>query len=114
MSAVSRRRWSNTILLLLTSIAVIWSHAAFSGKLGGLDYLTGWVLLAAILFLAAYNARKKISFLPLGSSETWLQAHIYVGYLTFVLFLVHLNYRVPAGWFEIAFATVFGTVMLSG
>lgn len=114
MNARTRRCWRNSIFTGLVSLAVIWLHAASRGSLHKVDYLTGWALFAVILFLAAYNGRKKLPFLPLGNSETWLQMHIYIGYLAFVIFLVHGNYRWPRGWFEISLAAVFGVVMLSG
>jgi hypothetical protein len=114
MKARTGRLVSNSIVLVTASAAILWAHSAFRASRGRLDYFTGWMLLAVILFLALYNGRKKLPFLPLGSSETWLQIHIYVGYLAFVIFLVHGNYRWPSGWFEIALAGVFGMVMLSG
>jgi hypothetical protein len=114
MKARTRRLLSYSIVLVALSAFLIWAHGAYREMLAGMDYLTGWALLAVIAFLAIYNGRKKLPFLPLGNSETWLQVHIYVGYLTFVLFLVHCNYRVPTGWFEITFACIFGIVMLSG
>jgi hypothetical protein len=79
-----------------------------------LAYLTGWALFAVILALTFFNARKKVPFLPLLSSEAWLQFHIYAGLLTGVLFLVHISYRVPTGWFEITLAALYLLVMASG
>jgi hypothetical protein len=114
MKARAIRTWWNSIVLVAAAALFVWAHGAFRGRLGRLDYLTGWALLAVIVFLALYNGRKKLPFLPLGNSETWLQIHIYVGYLAFVIFLIHGNYRLPSGWFEICLAGVFGVVMLSG
>ena len=42
-----------------------------------------------------------------GKSETWLQIHIYLGFFTTLLFLIHLNFRLPHGWFEITLAWLF-------
>lgn len=114
MNQDKRRILRNTFLLLLASAAAIWAHQRFAPQLPNFDYLSGWTLLLAIVFLAGYNLRKKLPFLPLGSSETWLQWHIYVGYFTFVLFLIHLEFRPPIGWFEIVFSLIFAIVMLSG
>src|SRR5688572_14315422 len=77
-------------------------------------YLTGWTLLAFMLVLTLYNGRKKIPFLPLLKSKTWLQFHIYAGYFTFLLFLGHVRMRFPTGWFEITLASLYVLVMLSG
>jgi hypothetical protein len=64
--------------------------------------------------LAAYNVRKKLPFLPLGNSENWLQFHIYAGFFTVLLFLIHLNFRVPTGWFEGTLAWLYVLVTGSG
>src|SRR5688500_17407689 len=114
MSGDTKRIVRNSTFLLVAIAVVVWLHVRFSSAIQRFDYLSGWALLLAILFLAGYNLRKKLPFLPLGSSETWLQLHIYFGYFAFVLFLVHLEYRVPTGWFEIIFSVIFGIVMLSG
>lgn len=114
MNQSKKRILRNSLLLLLATLTLVWAHYQFAPGLPKFDYLSGWVLLLAILFLAAYNVRKKLPFLPLGNSETWLQWHVYVGYFTFALFIVHLEYRVPTGWFEIVFSIVFSIVMLSG
>jgi hypothetical protein len=77
-------------------------------------YLTGWALFVLILFLTAYNARKKLPFLPLLSSRVWLRAHSWVGMATAIVFLVHLRWRKPAGPFEDTLAALFVAVTLSG
>ena len=105
---------SGTFLLLLASAAVVIAHRRWSNVLPGYAYLTGWVLFAAMVLLTIYNARKKLPFLPLGNSEHWLQIHIYVGFFTVVLFLIHLNFRVPTGWFEGTLAWLYLLVTLSG
>ena len=79
-----------------------------------LSYLTGWALFAVILLLSLYNGRKKLPFLPLLSSEEWLQFHIYAGLLTGVLFIVHVSYKIPTGWFQGVLAWLYILVMASG
>ena len=54
-------------------------------------------MLAAILFLALYNVRKKLPFLPLGSSTAWLQWHLYVGIGSVGVFALHAGLRWPTG-----------------
>src|SRR4051794_11194934 len=103
-----------TFLLLFASVLALMAHRRWSGVLPSYAYLTGWVLFAAMVLLALYNARKKLPFLPLGSSESWLQIHIYVGFFTVVLFLIHLNFRLPTGWFEGTLAWLYLLVTLSG
>jgi hypothetical protein len=77
-------------------------------------YLTGWALFALILFLTAYNARKKIPFLPLLSSRLWLRAHSWVGMAAALVFMAHLGWRKPAGPLGAALAVLFVAVTLSG
>src|SRR5947208_12278441 len=89
-------------------------HCRFNRALPNYACLTGWVLFAAMALLAVYNARKKMPFLPLGSSEAWMQVHVYAGFFTVVLFLIHLNFRVPTGWFEGTLAWLYVLVTASG
>jgi hypothetical protein len=103
-----------TFLLLVASVLAIMAHHRWSGVLPAYAYLSGWVFFGAMVLLTIYNARKKLPFLPLGSSESWLQIHIYVGFFTVVLFLIHLNFRVPTGWFEGTLAWLYLLVTGSG
>ena len=103
--------WS---FLILVSSLIVWLHHRYSGEMPRLSYLTGWALFGLILLLSLYNARKKLSFVPLLSSELWLQSHIYGGLLTAVFFAVHVSYRIPTGWFEGTLMCLYLLVMLSG
>src|SRR6266550_585584 len=105
--------WGTLCLALMSGLALR-THVHFSRTLSNYAYFTGWILFAAMVFLTIYNARKKLPFLPLGSSESWLQVHIYVGFFTVVLFLIHLNFRIPSGWFEITLAGLYFLVTGSG
>jgi hypothetical protein len=114
MISLRNQRWFGLILFLASAALAIWIHAKYAGAIPRFSYLSGWALFAVILALTFYNARKKISFLPLLSSEAWMQFHIYAGLLTGVLFLIHIGYRMPTGWFEGALAWLYLLVMLSG
>jgi hypothetical protein len=114
MNAFSKQRWIGLSLFVLLSALTLWLHARWLGSILRLSFLTGWSLFAVILCLTFYNPRKKLPFLPLFSSEAWLQFHIYAGLLTGVLFAVHISFRVPAGWFETILAWLYVLVMLSG
>jgi hypothetical protein len=114
MISFNKQRWVGLILLLTATILLVWLHAKYIGVVARLAYLSGWALFAVMLALTFYNARKKISFLPLLSSEAWLQFHIYAGLLTAVLFLVHVNYKMPTGWFDGVLAFLYLLVMVSG
>lgn len=106
-----------TVLTLVTAalaVAAVVAARDLAPRLRNLSYLTGWVLLAVMLFLTVYNARKKLPFLPLGSSRTWLQLHAYAGWLSAVLFLVHVGWRRPTGWFEGTLTLLYCVVAGSG
>lgn len=114
MIPFARQRWLGIGLFLAAAAVIVYWHAQWTGQVPRLAYLTGWALFAVILVLTVFNARKKLPFLPLFSSESWLQFHIYVGMITGVLFAVHISYRWPTGWFEGALAWLYALVMLSG
>ena len=99
--------------LIIAMVGALWLNAKYNA-LPNYAYLTGWALLAGMFVLTIYNVRKKLPFLPLGKSETWLQIHIYLGFFTTLLFLIHLNFRAPHGWFEITLAWLFVLVSGSG
>ncbi len=75
---------------------------------------SGLLLYAVLFFLTGYSLRKKIRFLPLGSSELWLQIHIFSGLFSGVLFGIHLCWHLPRGGFEIALASIYLLTFLSG
>jgi hypothetical protein len=77
-------------------------------------YLTGWGLLAAVVVLALYNARKKLSFLPLVSSRAWLRLHSWLGMFAAVLFFMHAGWHVPTSPLGAVLLALFVGVTLSG
>lgn len=103
-----------TILFLLLSAAAAVVYQRQFAHLPRATYITGWVLLGSMLVLTLYNGRKKIPFLPLLSSRSWLQFHIYAGYFTGFLFLAHVRFRMPTGWFEGSLSLLYWLVMFSG
>ena len=113
MNRFRRQLFSGLFLLIVSAAGALWLNAKFRA-LPNYAYLTGWALLAGMFVLTIYNIRKKLPFLPLGKSETWLQIHIYLGFFTTLLFLIHLNFRLPHSWFEIALAWLFVLVSGSG
>ena len=114
MTSFATQRAVGWILFLLCSALCIWLREKYANRVPGFDHLSGWALLLVIVLLTLYNARKKIPFLPLFSSQAWLQFHIYAGLLTGTIFAVHVSYRIPTGWFEGTLAWLYALVMLSG
>ncbi len=110
-----KKKWVSKIILFLALCVVVTLVVTRHYRdLPKQAYVTGWVLLGIMLLLTFYNGRKKIPFLPLLSSRDWLQFHIYAGWFTLLLFVFHIRFRVPTGWFEITLAALYGLVMLSG
>jgi hypothetical protein len=114
MTVFSKQRAAGLTIFFLSSVLIVSLHAEYRDVIPGIAYLSGWLLFALMLVLTFYNARKKLSFLPLLTSEGWLQFHIYAALLTAVLFFVHINYKTPTGWFEGTLAWLYILVMLSG
>jgi hypothetical protein len=83
-------------------------------SLSSSSFTTGYLLLAAILFLALFNVRKKLPFLPLGSSTAWLQWHLYVGLGSTCLFALHIQPGWPNGVLESCLALVYVLTVASG
>ena len=102
------------VLLALLAISLFYAHSIYVSVIPKIIYVWGWLLFFLILILSLYNARKKLPFLPLGTSEGWMQFHIYAGLLTVVFFLLHLRFRLPSGWFEVVLASLYTLVTLSG
>jgi hypothetical protein len=107
-------RLSYPVGFVLAGAAALWEFPRARTAYPRLDYLTGWLLMAAVLFLTAYNGRKKIAFLPLASSRVWLRVHAWLGMLTGLVFFLHTRWRVPSSPFELALAALFVAVTLSG
>ncbi len=110
----SRRILANTSLLIVFSLLswVVWKFCKTG--LAPTDLFTGVSLLGLIVFLALFNARKKLPFLPVFRVSTWMQWHIYLGLFSILLFLLHVDFRVPSGMLEIVLATIFILVSISG
>ena len=114
MKALTRRRWllSLTTALLALALTAAWWLAG--NALRPADLYTGWLLLGLLLGLAFFNARKKLPFLPLLAASTWLQIHLYAGWLACVVFALHAGLRPPGGRLELVLWLAFLLVALSG
>ncbi len=81
------------LLIAATASYLYYSKREFphGGSRWGLFYgITGWAL---ILFLAFFGIRKRSYRSTFGTLEQWLQSHIYLGLLVFVLLLFHAGGR---------------------
>lgn len=110
---VRRIRQLAALAVLVVVIMVVLLQ--FDRSLQRTSYITGWTLLTVVGFLTAFNMRKKLPFLAvLGSARAWTQLHIYFGFVVVILFLFHINFRIPDGTFERWLAGLFLLVSASG
>jgi hypothetical protein len=120
----TKRRALGFTILALVSLCFFAFHRGSILALGHPQLVTGWALLALMVFLVIYNLRKKLSFaeFKLGNpltwfmirSRTWLQLHAYAGILTLFLFLIHIKFQIPTGLFEVGFGLLYLTVAGTG
>jgi hypothetical protein len=114
MGKFTRRRIRNaTITLLALAALFLWVRAQ-QRHLHSSSFTSGYFLFTAVVFLAAYNIRKRLPFLPLGSSTGWLQWHLYVGLATMFLFALHIGPNWPSGILESLLALVYVLTFGSG
>ena len=114
MISFATRRHTN-ILVTLLLLALSWLVlTVLDVVLYDTAFLSGWTLTFLLVLLTAFNTRKKLPFLAIGSAAAWLQLHIYAGIFSVILFGLHTGLRVPTGPMEITLAIMFLTVSLSG
>ena len=114
MISFSARRRANlavTVVLLALSWLVL---AVLDVVLYDTAFLSGWTLAGLLVFLSAFNTRKKLPFLAIGTGASGLQFHIYAGIFSAVLFCYHVEFRIPNGALEITLAVLFMIVSASG
>ena len=114
-SALAVRRIRNIVLMILglTAIGavVVWQNQNLIHS----TFMTGYILLGSLLLLMAFSMRKRIpSLAQLGSAAFWMQVHIYVGLGTFILFGLHVGWKIPNGGFELLLTTLYLIVAVSG
>lgn len=109
------RRRVRSLGLAMMALAGVWLWMRpLERHLTPSAFTSGYLMVTAVLFLAAYNVRKKLPFLPLGSSATWLQWHLYVGIGSMGLFVLHAGVRLPTGILNSTLAGVYLATIASG
>lgn len=104
----------NVVIFGVVVALTIGAWRALDRRLSGSTFSSGWSLLVMMFFLAAYGAKKKLPFLPLGRTSSWLQLHLYGGLLTVVLLMLHVGLRIPDGVTELTLYLLYAGVALSG
>jgi hypothetical protein len=114
LTNLSRRRALWWVATTALAAALLLAVAVLRTALRPTAICTGLALFALVVGLSLFNARKKIPFLPLARASTWMQVHIYAGWLAVLLFGLHIGFRWPHGAFEQLLAGVFILVAVSG
>jgi hypothetical protein len=104
----------NTAVTIGVAAVVLGVYAVYDVTLHRADFLSGWLLFATLLVLTLLNLRKKVTVLPIGSAAAWLQVHVYAGWLSVVLFLLHVGWRWPDGPLETTLGALYVVVTGSG
>src|SRR4051812_26458262 len=97
MKSFRTRRW--TYFFATLAAAALVAAAWWLGRIAlrPMAMYTGALLLALMGGLLLFNARKKLPFLPLLKASTWLQVHVYAGWLTVLVYGLHVGFRWPSG-----------------
>lgn len=114
MTKFVNRRIRNGLITIVTCLIILIILRVYGTPLYRMQIWSGWILFGLVIFLMLYNLKKKLPMLPLGSSAIWLQFHGYVGIISMIMFLQHINLRLPSGNFEILFAILFILTALTG
>lgn len=114
MMRFASRRLAGLILLGVLALGAWWLDRVLRVQLRPAALISGGALLALVVVLASFNARKKLPFLPLFSAAVWMQTHIYGGLLAAFAYFLHAGFRLPSGPLEVTVAVLFWLVTLSG
>jgi hypothetical protein len=102
----------------LVGLTAILAYTVFTiqetRQLGEPTIITGYSLLAIMLGLGFYSARKRLSMLPLGRSAVWLSVHAVGGVVAIALFFMHTGSLWPSGFYEQVLAVLFYLVSITG
>lgn len=113
------RPWVAGIVLAGIAAAVWYAYEwVTSGRLPGGSSRPGFVFGVVggliILFELLLWPRKRVRSWRLGSAQTWLRAHIWLGLLCLPLVLMHARLLVIGGLLNVALMTLFLIVIASG
>jgi hypothetical protein len=114
MTTFGQRRLRNLTIVGMTAGLIVAIEQLYDMSLRDAAFLDGWLLFAGMTLLAVFNLRKKLNILPLMRMSAWLQLHIYTGLICLLLFLLHTDFSLPNGPFEIILWVLFMTMTVSG
>jgi len=102
------------LIALLCLIVLAYFSQQEMLNLSDASFVTGWILLGAMISLGIFNIRKRMSALPLGRAAYWLTLHVVLGFFAVGTFLIHTNYVWPTGVYEQLLAALFWLTAVSG
>lgn len=108
------RRIRNAALTMLAAAMITVLHLEWENSLRRSGLFSGWMMLGLVTVLVLFAVRKKLPGLPLVGASTWLQAHVYLGFLCALVFVLHGGWRLPDGVFEAALWLVLVFIVVSG
>ncbi len=114
MNARLAGRVRSGAIVLAIVLVITYINRQYDHSLRHSSFLTGWLLFASMLILAAYQVRKKLSFLPLADARRWLQFHLYLGLSTSVVFLLHAGLQWPHSVFGYLLYSCYVLLFFSG
>jgi len=96
------------------SISFIWLVAVYDTGLRNPRYLDGWLLFGFMFMQLVFHFRRKRRQWSLGTATLWMRAHIYFGFFSVALFILHSDASLPDSLFEWMIWSAFVLVVLSG
>jgi hypothetical protein len=111
-----RSGWPAIFALIASLLSVSFFFRIFySSPDGGADFDLAYGIMgfSLIVFLAFYKLRKSIYRIRLGTLQSWLQAHIYIGIISVALIAMHAGSGMGGG-FSVFLLALFSLVILSG
>lgn len=104
----------NIAITLAAIVLLYWLVGLYDAALRDPRYLDGWVLCAGIAAQFFFHLRKKSAALSVGPAESWLSAHIFIGYFVIAAFLSHISFSTPDFLLEWILWLLFLLVATSG
>ncbi len=112
--SLSRPWWILLIVATALFVGVVVGTERMALRLRDPAQLTGYLLLATMIALAAFNMRKRLPVLPLGRAYHWTLFHVTAGLFAVGLFWRHAGTLWPTGLYEQILAALFYLVSLTG
>lgn len=109
-----KRLLRNSMTALVAAICIYGVVWLYDSSLRDPQFLTGWLLFGGMFLQLVLHVRKQFPGLSFGRAASWLQMHIYGGYLMVIVFAFHTGVSLPDGLFEWIMWTLFVIVSVSG